>query len=103
MPAGSVVLLTVIGRMLVVMTVFAACTADPPTSTAWIQQSSMEIARSETPAAVDERAIYIPGGLISTPQGTGVAASVERYSPDDDSWDSVSDLPAPRHHSMSAG
>ena len=61
----------------------------------------MAIARSEIPASADGEAIYLPGGLVPTPQGTGVAASVERYRPRDDSWDPVPDLPAPRHHSMS--
>jgi N-acetylneuraminic acid mutarotase len=60
----------------------------------------MEIARSEIPAAVIGETIYVPGGLISTAQGTGVAASVERYQSDTDTWDSVADLPTPRHHSM---
>ena len=61
----------------------------------------MEIARSETPAAVIDEMIYVSGGLVPTAQGVGVAASVERYRSDTDSWDSVADLPAPRHHSMS--
>ena len=61
----------------------------------------MEIARSETPAAVIDETIYVPGGLVSTAQGVGVAASVERYRSDTNTWDSVAEMPAPRHHSMS--
>lgn len=61
----------------------------------------MEIARSETPAAVIDETIYVPGGLVSSAQGVGVAASVERYRSDTNTWDSVADMPAPRHHSMS--
>ena len=61
----------------------------------------MEIARSETPAAVIDETIYVPGGLVPTAQGVGVAASVERYRTDTNTWDSVADMPAPRHHSMS--
>jgi N-acetylneuraminic acid mutarotase len=83
------------------MTVFTACTADSPASTSWVQQASMEIARSETPAAVIDETIYVPGGLVSTAQGVDVAASVERYRTDTNTWDSVADMPVPRHHSMS--
>jgi hypothetical protein len=61
----------------------------------------MRIARSEIPAAVVEGDIYVAGGLVPTAQGVGVAASVERYRADADTWESVIDLPAPRHHSMS--
>ena len=61
----------------------------------------MAIARSEIPAAVIEGEIYVPGGLVSTAQGVGVAASVEQYRADTDTWESIADLPAPRHHSMS--
>ena len=61
----------------------------------------MGIARSEIPAAVVEQAIYVAGGLVQTPQGTGVAASVERYQVETDVWEQVAGLPSPRHHSMS--
>lgn len=101
MPAGFVSVWTVIGRITVAMTLFAACTADSATPTAWVQRASMGIARSEIPAAVVEGTIYLPGGLVPTAQGVGAAASVERYGVDADAWDSVADLPAPRHHSMS--
>jgi N-acetylneuraminic acid mutarotase len=101
MPAGFASDWIVIGRAVVAMTLFAACTADSATETSWVQRASMEIARSEVPATVVEGAIYVPGGLVPTAQGVGVAASVERYRTDTDNWDSVAELPAPRHHSMS--
>ncbi len=100
-PAGFASVLRVIGQALVAMTLFGACTADLPASTSWVQRASMEIARSEIPAAVIGETIYVPGGLVPTAQGVGVAASVERYRSDTDTWDSVADMPAPRHHSMS--
>ena len=101
MPAGFASVWRVIGRVVVAITLFAACTGDSPTETAWVERASMEIARSEIPAAVIGETIYVPGGLVSTAQGAGVAASVERYQSDTDTWDSVADMPAPRHHSMS--
>ena len=101
MSAGFVPVGRVIGIALVAVTLFTACTDDLPASTSWVQQASMEIARSETPAAVIDEAIYVPGGLVATAQGVGVAASVERYRSDTNTWDSVADMPAPRHHSMS--
>ena len=61
----------------------------------------MGIARSEIPAAVIDQTIYVAGGLVQTPQGTGVAASVERYHVETDIWEQVADLRSPRHHSMS--
>ena len=103
MPAGFASVLRVIGQTVVVMTFFAACTAGPPASTSWVQRASMEIARSETPAAVIGETIYVPGGLVSTAQGPGVAASVERYHSDTDTWDTVANMPVARHHSMSVG
>lgn len=87
--------------MTLTVTLFAGCTADAPTVSPWVQKASMEIARSEIPAAVVGETIYVPGGLVSTAQGVGVAASVERYRADADLWESVADMPAPRHHSMS--
>lgn len=60
----------------------------------------MEVARSEVPAAVVGETIYVPGGLVSTAQGVGVAASMEVYHPATDAWKSAADLLAPRHHSM---
>ena len=101
MPGGSVSVLGVIGRTGVALTLFAACTPDPGTPTSWTPRASMAIARSEIPAAVVEGDIYAPGGLVPTAQGIGVAASVERYRAETDTWESVTDLPAPRHHSMS--
>ena len=62
----------------------------------------MEIARSEIPAAVVGKTIYVPGGLVSTAQGVGVAASIEVYHAATDEWKPAADLPAPRHHSMAA-
>lgn len=101
MPAGFVAVWRVIGWVTVTMTLLAGCTRDAPTDTSWVQKASMEIARSEVPAAVVGETIYVPGGLVSTAQGVGVAESVERYRSGDDLWESVADLPAPRHHSMS--
>jgi N-acetylneuraminic acid mutarotase len=104
MPAGPVSVWTVIGRVVVALNLLAACTSsDPPGAGGpWLQQQSMAIARSEIPAAVVTNTIYVPGGLVATSQGVGVASSVERYRVETDTWDRVADLPAPRHHSMSA-
>ena len=68
----------------------------------WEQRASMEVARSEIPAVGIGDLVYVPGGLVSAPQGVGVTASVERYSIRDDRWASVADLPEPRHHAMAA-
>jgi N-acetylneuraminic acid mutarotase len=101
MTAGFASVSRVIGQVLAAMTLFAACTADPPSSSSWVQRASMEIARSEIPAAVIGETIYVPGGLVSTAQGVGVAASMEIYHTETDAWESAADLPVPRHHSMS--
>jgi non-specific serine/threonine protein kinase len=50
---------------------------------------------------VDDQ-IYVLGGLVSTPQGTAVTNSVERYLAEDDRWESAADLPEARHHAMAA-
>ena len=88
------------GRALTAGTLLIACTAEPAPSS-WVQRTSMEIARSEIPAAVVGETIYVPGGLVSTAQGVGVAASLEVYHAGTDTWKSAADLPAARHHSMS--
>lgn len=93
--------LRISGQAVAAMTLFAACTADPPSSSSWVQRGSMEVARSEIPAAVIEESIYVPGGLVSTAQGVGVAASMEVYHVETDTWQPAADLPSPRHHSMS--
>jgi len=100
MTAGCASALRFFGRALAAFTLFAACTADS-SPTSWVQRTSMEVARSEIPAAVIGETIYVPGGLVSTAQGVGVAASMEIYDPGTDMWKSAADLPAPRHHSMS--
>src|SRR5688572_11025463 len=101
MPGGSVSVLGVIGGAGLALTLFATCTPDPGTATSWTPRASMAVARSEIPAAVVGSDIYVAGGLVPTAQGVEVAASVERYRADTDSWESVTDLPSPRHHSMS--
>jgi hypothetical protein len=101
MSCGPAPLGRLLGCGLLVMMLCAACTENSPQDTEWVQRASMSIARSEIPAAVVETTIYVPGGLVSSAQGVGVAASVERYRTGIDIWDSVADLPAPRHHAMS--
>jgi len=101
MPARFVASWRVIGRATLAVTLLAGCAAEASTDTSWMPKASMEIARSEIPAAVLEETIYVPGGLVSTAQGVGVTASVERYRADTDRWESVADLPEPRHHTMS--
>ena len=100
MTAGFASVLSFFGLALAALTLFAACTPDPSPSS-WVQLTSMEIARSEISAAVIGETIYVPGGLVSTAQGVGVAASMEIYDSGADTWGSAADLPAPRHHSMS--
>lgn len=80
----------------------AGCTPDQATETAWQAHSPMSIARSEHPALAVDGAIYVFGGLISTPQGTAVSNSVERYVVEEDRWESAARLPEPRHHAMAA-
>jgi hypothetical protein len=63
----------------------------------------MEIARSEHPAVVLDGEIVVLGGFIEVGVGrTGVAASVESYSPDTDTWRRLPGLPQARHHGMAA-
>ncbi|MGH8928555.1 MAG: Kelch repeat-containing protein [Acidimicrobiia bacterium] len=92
----------VAGWLTASLLILMACASSPRTDTRWEPRTSMEVARSEIPAAVVDGAIYLAGGLVSTAQGIGVTASVERYLPRADSWEDLSDLPEPRHHSMAA-
>lgn len=80
----------------------AGCTPDQATETEWQAHSPMSIARSEHPAIAVDGVIHVFGGLISTPQGTAVTNSVERYVVEEDRWESAARLPEPRHHAMAA-
>jgi N-acetylneuraminic acid mutarotase len=63
----------------------------------------MEVARSEHPASVLGGEVVVLGGFIQRGLGRiDVTASVEAYSPEDDTWQALPDLPEPRHHGMAA-
>jgi Kelch motif len=63
----------------------------------------MSVARSEHPAVVLGDEIVVAGGLIEVGVGrTGVTPTVEAYSPENDTWRTLPDLPEARHHGMAA-
>lgn len=89
--------------VLVVCIVLAACSGTEVAETGWVEHERMTVARSEHPAVVVDDEIVVAGGLIETAPGRfGVTATVEAYDPINDSWRSLPDLPAPRHHMMAA-
>ena len=68
---------------------------EPSPSAAWTQRTSMPTARSENAAAVIGRIIYVPGGF-------GGEQTLEAYDTATDTWQTLADLPEPRHHLMAA-
>jgi len=70
--------------------------AVPPDSLAhWTTAHRLPEPLLEARAAVLRGRIYVAGGIDGKGQPT---AHVYRYDPASDSWESVADLPAPRHH-----
>jgi N-acetylneuraminic acid mutarotase len=83
--------------------VLVACSGPAVTDSVWTERAAMSVPRSEHPAVVVEGEIVVAGGLVTAGLGrTSVTASVEAYDPESDSWRSLPDLPAPRHHLMAA-
>ncbi len=68
---------------------------EPSPSVAWTQLASMPTARSENAAAVVGQVIYVPGGF-------GGEQKLEAYDTVTDTWETLADLPEPRHHLMAA-
>jgi N-acetylneuraminic acid mutarotase len=72
-------------------------TPTPPTDLThgkWSEGAKMEVARSETAAAVLDGLIYVPGGL------PGPSSVMEAYDPVANSWHKVANMPGGRHHLM---
>ena len=90
--------------MSVVLSLVAVgCAGGEALESAWLQRTSMEVARSEHPAVVLEGRIVVVGGLVEAGPGRfSATTSVEMYDPEKDSWAHLPDLPQPRHHSMAA-
>lgn len=57
----------------------------------WKQGAEMPIARSETPAVVLDRWIYVVGGF-------GASTEAHRYDPAADAWERIADYPSPVNH-----
>ncbi|HEY3475639.1 MAG TPA: kelch repeat-containing protein, partial [Anaerolineales bacterium] len=68
---------------------------EPSPSAAWTQRPMMLTTRSENAAAVVGQIIYVPGGF-------GGEQKLEAYDTATDTWQTLADLPEPRHHLMSA-
>ncbi|MGH8914719.1 MAG: Kelch repeat-containing protein [Acidimicrobiia bacterium] len=88
----------------------AACTGAKVESTTttsassgWVEVAPMTIARSEHPAVALGGDVVVLGGLVETGLGRyQVTAAAEAYTPEDDTWRDLADLPQPRHHAMAA-
>src|SRR5215211_2599378 len=68
---------------------------EPSPNAAWSQLASMPTARSENAAAVVGQVIYVPGGF-------GGEQKLEAYDTATDTWETLAELPEPRHHLMAA-
>ncbi len=84
----------------ILMLGLVACTT---VTTGWVEVAPMAVARSEHPGVMLDGEVVILGGFTEVGLGrSGVTSGVEAYSPDDDAWHELPDLPEPRHHGMAA-
>ena len=74
-----------------------AVEAYDPAADAWESRATLPTPRSGFGAAVVEGAIYVVGGEDPSTLGGWTSAKVERYDPDTDSWEGVSDAPLAVH------
>ncbi len=101
--------------VVVALLALSACTsggspADPSPATGtttpapgWVEVAPMAVARSEHPAVVHDGEMVILGGFVEIGLGrSAVTSEVEAYTPDEDSWRLLPELPMPIHHGMSA-
>jgi N-acetylneuraminic acid mutarotase len=57
----------------------------------------MPTARAGTGCGVIDNTLYVAGGEGNTAATSGVFAQVEGYTPASDTWQSLADMPEPRH------
>ena len=81
--------------ILIIALSIAACTNSAPKIGRWIEHDRMPTARSEQPAAVLGPLLFVPGGF-------GGETDFASFDTGTHIWESLPDLPQPRHHLMAA-
>jgi N-acetylneuraminic acid mutarotase len=72
-------------------------------ATGWTARSPMPTARGGIASAVVDGRIAVVGGEGNRDTASGVFPQTEIYDPDADAWDSLADMPTPRHGMAAAG